>query len=399
MFKSVSYLASVSVLASVVMVHPGYAMEEVVDLVQPPVKSTNKPIGYQDYRGVLEVIDAFYTPPPAGTTVSQVTSQEEVSTSNWLLGVASYACGAVAKTGGDIIRWSGHHIRGESLVGDLLTNEALKAGANAGYTGEYASQLAETMAQNPGIAKSSRLVVGNGMRWVGSLLAGETPTLERVIRQFWIENKYDQKPEEALTNTACAFYLSKHISGVEHINLAYRNFVISWNGSTRTLHTLDPEKNQEYLLKGIAKAYVITQQPINSGFGEEVLALGLDLNKFSVTKAITEDSVMKDNPDIPAGELPKKLKELRLAKLQEYASSVYVMESEKYQLNKKRQERLVSIAETAPATTLASQLSTNVMLLPAPEKTEDESKVEVKRDEKADLDGGQKGVAVDVDVD
>lgn len=338
MFKKFTYLASVSVLASVVMTQASYGMDPSYTL---RVVATKKKATFQDHYGVLYVIDEFCAPTQPLAIAPQ--SEQEVSTGWWLVSKVCSTCGKVTGNG---LRWLGEQVRGDTFVGDLLMAKALEYGTDPNATGAPTASLVKTMGNNEGIIKSFRLAAGNLARYFGGLLAGETPTLARAIRHFWIENQYGQKPEDAFTSTACALYLSSYMRGVNQITQGYREFVEAWNGSSSTKHSLDAEMNQTHFLHGITRAYVLAKVPINEAFAKHVLALGFDLEKYPATKLITKDTILKDNPGLAANLLDAKIQEARNAKFLEEAKKIYDFENTVYAAD---QHRLQLIAPPAPA--------------------------------------------------
>lgn len=340
MFKKFSYLASVSVLSSAVMVQASHAM-------------------YTDHDHVLEVIDSFYAhkaPKSQVIALENSDPQEDVSTA-WsvlnTIGSTAYSVGStVAKPLGNTLRWTGEQIRGDAFVGNLLASKGLDAAKGVTVGGVSAKGVLEQVENTEGVLPSARLVTGNVIRSMGAYLAGETPTLEREIRKLWIDNKYGPNPEDALTSTACALYLSPHMKGVDQISQTYRNVVESWNGSSYTTKSADSGLNLEYFLRGLVRAYVIRGLPVDKSFASQVFSLNVDLGTLPATKSITSAQVIENNKEIVATDLESKLKELRQTKLLEYVQNVYNLEMDKHQANEARQRLIANNTTTTTTTTI-----------------------------------------------
>jgi len=417
MFKKFVYLASVSVLATTVMSQVTYAMDSESDnsraivvanskssdnpdhskaivvanpgssagplIVSVPDNSNLFPVKPRVYDGILNdvvsVIDEFLSQP---ATAQPQPAQASTSTL-W------QAIQSTSNVVGNGLRKVGDLVRGKTAMGDLLASKGIETVKHYAPTGgATAAGIVEGVLADEGMLKSARLVTGNSLRWIGGGIkasAGndwEKQTLERTLREFWLEKGFDKAPQNVLTDTACALYLSKQVNGVDDLTLKYRNFVNSWNNNSFTTHSLDPAVNQDYFVKGLIKALVQTEQLGDDAMLNSLLAFNVDLKTLPVTKDITEQTIkdtfkIKSTP-LQADQVEKEVENAHKAKFLEYAKTVYALENQKYVANKGRLRVLANgnqpqpLAITGAAQPLAlpgPSTSSQLLALPGPALT------------------------------
>ena len=387
MFKKFSYFATVSVLATTVMSQAIYAMDDdpsqalvvrsnsssssagplVTSIPDNTNFSTVKPRVYDGILNeVVNVIDDFLsqqtTPQPQPASSSSSTLWNVVQGTSSVLGNG--------------FRKVGDLVRGNTAMGDLLANkgiEAVKYYAPVG--GTAAAGLVNDVAANEGLLKSTRLGVGNGLRWIGGGIkwsAGnewETPTLERELRDFWIAKGFKIQPDNVLKDTACALYLSAKVNGVDDLTLKYRNFVAKWNQNWDTTHSPDPAVNQENFVVGLIRALVQTEQAGDDKALSGLLIYNLDLATLPATKEVTEqyvkDQAKHAKKDLLADQVSTEVENTRKAKFLEFAKKVYALENGKYLANKNRVKALIVGNQPQPLAITAAPQQNSAALLPA----------------------------------
>jgi hypothetical protein len=159
---------------------------------------------------------------------------------------------------------------------------------------------------------------GNGCRTFGSLFVGETPTVPRTIKNFFLEKKIE-KPSVFFPIISCALLQSSALQSFDQIRDYYFLTVEAINNSSRLSHELDQHKIKEYFLQGYIRYLVANnvkeRLPI---FVEETVKLdeeqteinikrifkfltSLDINPFtdlSVTAKITLETVFPQEDEL-----------------------------------------------------------------------------------------------------
>ncbi|MDI9635901.1 hypothetical protein QM565_08900 [Geitlerinema splendidum] len=340
MVKKFSYLVSVSVLASSLLSSASHAVYD------------------EELKGVINAfrVSQLQVTPPSSS------SSDDASSSWW---DTAYAVGKSVLSGtGHTFRYAGDLVRGdESLVGEFLVDNGLSLAGTAELKGVSATKFVAAVKADPSTLGSIKKTTGNILRCVGRCMAGETLTLERAIRQFWIDKRVTDNPEEAFISTACALYRSQQVSGVDEIKLNYRKFTDAWNSSSYTAPSLDAEKNVEYFLKGIIRGFVMNEQAMDSfeDIETHMAALGITYENLPVTKAVTAETVI---PDVSAREqlAPAALKEqvdqARQVAFMGFVASIYKIETLKKGVD---QARLTSLQ--VPSALPASSTPHSTLLL------------------------------------
>jgi hypothetical protein len=329
MVKKFSYLVSVSVLASSLLSSASHAVFD------------------DELRGVINSFRASQS--QAHLPSQPASSSPSDDESSWW--TTAYTAGNSILSGtGHTLRYLGDCVRGDSPVGDLLVDNALSLAKTAQYGGGHTAKFIDAVKAEPDAKRSFKHGSGNFLRWVGGRLAGETPTLERVIRQFWIDKRVVDI-EEVFTSTACALY-SSQVEGVDEIKLNYRKFTTAWNSSSYTVPSLDAGKNVEYFLKGIIRGFVMNGQSMSNFdlIAPQMAALGITYKNLPATKAITVDK------------LPQETRKARVAQERQeafmgFVGAIYDIESIKKQADQARaQARLTSLqsASSIPSADPAS---------------------------------------------
>ena len=326
MVKKFSYLVSVSVVAGSLL------------------NSASQAIYDEELRGVInafQISQSQATPPP--------TSEE----SSWWTSTCAVGSSILSGTGRSL-RWAGEHIRGTSPVSDLLVNKTLSLAGTAEYRGMSAATLVDVVKADPGSLESIQKTTGNTLRYFGALMAGETPTLERTIRQFWIDKRNADNPKEAFISTACALYRAEKVSGVNEIKLNYRKFIESWNSSSYTVPSHDAEQNVEYFLKGIIRGFVMNGQELGefTSIALQMAALGITYDNLTVTKAITEETVVPkadEREQLSPAVLKERVDQVRQEAFMAFVKGTYNFETFTNNANEQRQLILKSMPSAALA--------------------------------------------------
>lgn len=315
MVKKFSYLVSVSVLASSLLSSTSHAIFE-KDLIET----------VNNFHSRQQVVPVDSSPLPSSS------SSSEDEPSSW--GSSLYAgWSSAVVVAGHTSRCVGDAIRGkDSPAGDLLVNHVIS------YAGK-SIPLSQSVTADPGFVASTRKLIGNMFRGIGEVaVGGETPTIEREIREFWLKRKVTDV-EEIFTTTASVLYSSTQLSGFE-IRYHYNKFIESWNNSSRTVVSRDMEKNNEYFLKGIIRGFVMNKQDISDfesdfdAIALQAAAQGITYDNFPLTRAITEETV-------------------RQADFKKFVEGTYKIESLEKQAYQAR--RLLSL-QSQPASSIPSAL-------------------------------------------
>ncbi|HUX79529.1 MAG TPA: hypothetical protein VMW10_07310, partial [Alphaproteobacteria bacterium] len=278
MFKKISYLTSVSILASVVMGTASYAVHE---------------------EELGEIITRFNSQPKAvRSSAEKEAPKEDASWWSYAASVGSVLKPA-ANSLGKAVRWGGDQLRGDTVMGDLLAEKGL--GIASQYGGSSTKDILNKVGEKEGNSTSARQTCGNAVRWIGACLVEETPTLERALRQFWIDMREADEPDQALTSTASALYLYKdQIGGVAGVKTAYRKFVKAWNSDSWTVHSTDAEKIHESFVRGLIRGFVKDKKNVNNfaEMGAYLKAFGIDYENLPITKTITAESVAEKGENV-----------------------------------------------------------------------------------------------------
>jgi hypothetical protein len=308
MVKKFSYLVSVSVLAGSLLSSASHAVYD------------------DELRDVINSFCVQQQSHPAQVASSSSPSSDDGSSPLWSTVWSSILSGT-----GHSLRYLGDTVRGDSFAGDVLTKNALSL-AGTGCKG--ASETIDAVKADESALKSLRKTGGNALRYAGALMAGETPTLERAIRQFWLDKRVVDV-EEVFTSTACALYRSQ-LSGVDEIKLNYNKFISNaWNPSSYTIPSLDVGKNVEYFLKGIIRGFVMNGQSMSTfdSIDPHMAALGITYENLPVTKAITVKKLPEDTHEA-------RLAQARQEAFMDFVESIHSLETLKKQTD---QVRLTSL--------------------------------------------------------
>lgn len=337
MVKKFSYLVSVSVLASSLLSSPSHAVfeDELRDVIND-FRVQQRP---QPVQAVL----------PSPSSSSSDGESSSVWNAIYAVGNTAYSIWTPIASGtGHSLRYMGDSLRDESFVGDVLANNAFSLAGTVQYGGVSATGLINQVKADEGALKSLRKTSGNLLRYIGASMVGETPTLERTIRQFWIDKRLGDDSEEVLISTACAFYRSQELRSADEIKLAYRKFIGAWNGSSYTVPSHNAETNVECFLKGIIRGFVMNSQSMKDFeiIAPQMVALGITYENLPVTNAITAETVIPDvssRSQLPPAELQKQVDEVRQKEFMRFIQAIYEIENLKVQAN---QARLVSLKDT-----------------------------------------------------
>ena len=290
MVKKFSYLVSVSILASNLMNSASYAVYE--NELCEHIKITRTQLSSSPRPADLET-DQLSSPSsiaPLPTLVAEESSYLW-NTLSWIGSTSSTALGTIAYGTGHSFRYIGDSIRGDTFVGDVLTTQGLSLAGTTEYRGVSAASLVVQVKDNGGAVSALRKNTGNALRRIGASIVGETPTLERAIRQFWADRRLLDDPEEAFVSTACALYEAE--LEVDEIKLAYRRFIEAWNGSSYTEPSVDRLKNTQRLLTGLIRAFV-RSEIVFCNLDTQLVALGITYEDLPVTNGITLELVVPD---------------------------------------------------------------------------------------------------------
>ncbi len=326
MFNKFSYLVSVSVLTSMLMSSASHAV-------------------YEEELG--EIISKFCSAQKSKKSSEDVVEEksQEVktvaleTTDNSWWSYASYVGSTLKPVGngmGNLVRWTGDQVRGESAVGDILTEKA--KGAASYYGGSSASTIIDKVGESESTASSARQAFGNGLRWIGACMVEETKTLARKLRQFWIDKRETGDAEQVLTSTACALYLNMDaIGGVDGVKIEYRNFIEKWNSNIYTVHSKDPDKNNEYFLKGLIRGFAHDQKNIQSygDIADYMEVFAIKYKELAFIKSITPESILDKGEEV--GDVTiRRLEDAHLEAFTKFVQHTLSLEQKKLSIKKKR---------------------------------------------------------------
>jgi hypothetical protein len=338
MVKKFSYLVSVSVLASSLLSSASHAVYD------------------DELRGVINAFRASQS--QLASPSAPVSSSSGDESSSWWSSVCAVGSSVLSGTG-HTFRYFGDCVRGDdSFVGDLLVSNSLSLAGTTTYNGMSAAPLIKSVTTDPSALGSCRKTGGNVLRYMGALMAGETPTLEREIRQFWI-GKRVADTEDVFTSTACALYRSQ-LSGVDEIRLNYSKFIESWNTSSYTIPSHDAEQNVAYFLKGIIRGFVMSNQAMSdfSSIAPQMAALGITYENLPVTKAITAETLIPNATDrgqLAPAALKEQVDQARQEAFMGFVSGTYAIESVKKQADQARQMISLQLTSSIPSAEPPSQ--------------------------------------------
>ncbi|MBS0271161.1 MAG: hypothetical protein JSR85_00760 [Proteobacteria bacterium] len=336
MFKKLSYLASVSILSTTLMGSSVHALFE---------------------NELLDEINRFVMQQRQTRDVGASADAPQEGPSESSFAYIASCLGTVlrpfASVTGHTLRMVGDQMRGEGYVGDLLTDASLSAASAVSYGGVSASRVVSDVSDRQELLQSIRSVAGNSLRWVGESMVGETPTLERTLRGFWLGRKFTN-PEIPLTSTACALYLSPEIGGIEAVKESYRRLVVSWNSSSKTEHSIDEGKNLEYFLTGVLRAFVKRGKAIGQEdqFLEYMRALSIDPEALPVTRVITSETVIPDaneRSQVTEASLKGRVTVERQRVFMRYVQDSYNREQLTHQVDEIRRTEFASASAALPA--------------------------------------------------
>ena len=316
MYKKLVYFASVSALTFSLLGSQGKAV-------------------YEDEA--FEVVQNSLARSKGSDTPKKEESKGDHSTwtsmaTSWLTPVASVT--------GDGLRYLGGLLRNEEegVVGSFLKEEAINS-----VKGAYAptDRVLEKVESSEGTMAVAMKFTGNALRWTGSCLTDETPTLSRDLKRFWIESKeMAELPNEVLPSTVCALMMNiGTLGGVDEVKYAYLSFLKSWNASSQTKPSKDEAENHDYFLRGLLRSLVRTEKKIEN-FEDIVfylVAFNFDMAKLPSIKKITEESLFpkKDEREgMPSGELKKAVQTARQEEFMKYVGNELTIERLKLEVRK-----------------------------------------------------------------
>ena len=198
-------------------------------------------------------------------------------------------------------------------------------------------------------------------------MAGETPTLEREIRQFWI-NKKCVDPEIVFTSTACALYPTPGLN-INDIKLVYGQFIESWNGSSYTVPSHNAEKNVTHLVKEVIRATITDGQAIGDldSLSTQMTALGITYESLPVTKAITAETVIPnagERAQLPEITLQERINHARQTAFAKFVEETHSFESAKRRADLARQQAIQQSIASTPALDIGAIPSAEPVVLP-----------------------------------
>jgi len=244
---------------------------------------------------------------------------------------------------GNVARYVGQKARGDTDAGKLVTNNAYKAAA--AVSGNVAGVILKEVKESESLWKSACKGFGNGLRTFGAWCkGGETPTLARDVREFWVTKYKIIDPEIALTSTACALFLTPELK-VDSIIQYYKEFLIAWNSSSDTEPSLDDGTNLEYFVRGILRGLVKSNKVIPTRENVLVLLNGFEIKlaDFSVTKMITAESVVpnaEERQGLTQAALAERVEEQRKAIFMDFVTATTKIELDKLEANNVRKALL-----------------------------------------------------------
>ena len=138
-----------------------------------------------------------------------------------------------------------------SLLGHIVDTASWAVGAGLRTTGDYL--------RTPTEGSSPKDVgfygpLGNGLRSVGAMFIGETPTLARTLIDFWVDKNTLERPDRVIPHTVAALYCRGH--AIEAILLEYGDFLSALGLRGYTSYTdTDGKVLNGYFVKGLVAGF------------------------------------------------------------------------------------------------------------------------------------------------
>lgn len=296
MFKKLSYLASVSVLASVVM-SPAHAVFE---------------------NELAEEIQQFLM--RKKTPQAPVQNQEDQS--SFIKTIGTGICTGLYNGAGVARDWLA------SSDVDPLLDEAKEFGISqtktADTTWAWVGAALSYVPAKPlaaGVLAATRTLTSYG---ISEETVDSEDTLTKAIRKFWKEKDYRLKPVEAFTSTACAILMQPNLR-IADKRAIYQDFATAWNKGVRNTGLSAGEKD-ECLLKGTLRFFARSaMKPTETN----ISVLDIKKNKLPKIAKITADTLFPD-PNVRANKTEVELKEAvstaRDKKFEKYIAKIYAKE-------------------------------------------------------------------------
>ena len=138
-----------------------------------------------------------------------------------------------------------------SLFGHVMDTASWAVGAGLRTTGDYLRTPSEgTSPKDVGLLGP----LGNGMRSIGAMFTGETPTLTRTLIDFWHEKKNLDRPDRVIPHTVAALYCRGH--AIATILLEYGDFLNTLMLRGKSVYALtDGKVLNGYLVKGLVSGF------------------------------------------------------------------------------------------------------------------------------------------------
>lgn len=138
-----------------------------------------------------------------------------------------------------------------SLLGHFMETASWAVGAGLRTTGDYLRTPSEgTSPKDVGLYGP----LGNGLRSVGAMFTGETPTLARTLIDFWIDKNTLERPDRVIPYTVAALYCRGH--AIEAILLEYGDFLSALGLRGYTTYTdIDGKILNGYFVKGLVAGF------------------------------------------------------------------------------------------------------------------------------------------------
>jgi hypothetical protein len=186
-------------------------------------------------------------------------------------------------------------------------------------------------------------------------------TLARTIRNFWVKKNYHNSPEEVFPSTACALLKYSANSGdevqVSDAVAYYKETFSMWNGRFFNSEISLGERDQ-YFLDGAIRHFVHINMPFSAG---DEKTFGINMHTLPVAEKITIESLYPNEIErkaISQDKLEKDVDTARAGKLKAYIDQRTDQETRALQMGKKLAAKAVTLpqlpqSEHNPASPLA----------------------------------------------
>lgn len=179
-------------------------------------------------------------------------------------------------------------------------------------------------------------------------------TLERTIRNFWVKRNYHDRPEEVFPSTACALLKysaqSKSLSKtddevtISDVVAHYKQTFSTWNGRFFNSE-ISPGQRDQYFLEGAIRFFVRNNIPFSVG---EETSFGINRHTLPLLEEVTIESLYPneiDRKQIAQSKLEEDVEIAREEKLKKYIDQRTDQETRALQMGKKLAAKAVTLPQ------------------------------------------------------